>query len=101
MLFRSPEQFKAARPGPGTLGIRPEHVGINLGSGGAIELPVRLVEPLGKETLLYFDAGADRAFVAVSAGLKMVDVKVGAPVALSFDPHRLYLFDTDGQRVNV
>jgi hypothetical protein len=37
----------------------------------------------------------------VSAGLKMVDVKVGAPVALSFDPRRLYLFDTDGQRVNV
>jgi len=96
-----PEQFKAARPGAGTLGIRPEHVGINLGSGGAIELPVRLVEPLGKETLLYFDAGADRAFVAVSAGLKMGDVKVGAPVALSFDPRRLYLFDTDGQRVNV
>ena len=96
-----PEQFKAAPPGAGTLGIRPEHVGVNLGSGGAIELPVRLVEPLGKETLFYFDAGADRAFVAVSAGLKMVDVKVGAPVALSFDPRRLYLFDTDGQRVNV
>ena len=40
-------------------------------------------------------------FVAVSAGLNMVDVKVGAPVALSFDPRRLYLFDTDGQRVNL
>ena len=96
-----PDQFTAARPGAGMLGIRPEHVGVNLGSGGTIELPVRLVAPLGKETLLYFDAGVDRAFVAVSAGLKMVDVKVGAPVALSFDPRRLYLFDTDGQRVNV
>ena len=96
-----PEQFKSARPGAGTLGIRPEHVSVNLGSGGAIELPVRLVEPLGKETLLYFDVGVDRAFVAVSAGLKMADVKAGAPVALSFDPRRLYLFDTDGQRVNV
>ena len=82
-----------------TLGIRPEHVGVALGGNGGIELPVRLVEPLGKDTLLYFDDGTDRAFVAVTEGLTMADVKSGARVALSFDPRRLYLFGSDGRRI--
>ena len=33
-------------------------------------IPVRLVEPLGKDTLLYFDDGTERAFIAVSEGLR-------------------------------
>jgi ABC-type sugar transport system ATPase subunit len=97
-----PEFFKAAKSGSATLGIRPEHVGVAPGShggNGAMELPVRLVEPLGRDTLLYFDAGTDRAFVAVREGLDMADVKVGAPMELSLDPRRLYLFDADGRRV--
>ena len=94
-----PDRFKAAEAGAATLGIRPEHVGVTLGGNGAIELPVRLVEPLGRDTLLYFDAGTERAFVAVSEGLDMADVKVGARMALSLDPRRLYLFDADGRRL--
>ncbi len=70
-----------------------------LGGGGDVALPVRLVEPLGRDTLLYFDGGTERAFVAVSEGLNMADVDVGARAALSFDPQRLYLFDADGRRV--
>ena len=54
-----------------TLGIRPEHVGVRSGGGGDVALPVRLVEPLGKDTLLYFDDGSERAFVAVSEGFAM------------------------------
>jgi ABC-type sugar transport system ATPase subunit len=88
-----------ANAGAATLGIRPEHVGASAGGTGTIELPVRLVEPLGRDTLLYFDAGSDRAFVAVSEGLGMADVKVGANIALSFDPRRLYLFGADGKRI--
>jgi ABC-type sugar transport system ATPase subunit len=94
-----PERFKAEKPGAATLGIRPEHVGVTLGGKGEIELPVRLVEPLGKDTLLYFDGGTDRAFVAVSEGLDMADIKIGARVTLSFDPRRLYLFGPDGRRI--
>jgi ABC-type sugar transport system ATPase subunit len=94
-----PDRFKAAEAGAATLGIRPEHVGVTLGGNGAIELPVRLVEPLGRDTLLYFDAGTERAFVAVSEGLDMADVKVGARMALSLDPRRLYLFGADGRRL--
>ena len=94
-----PDGFKLAQAGVATLGIRPEHVGVTLGGNGDIELPVRLVEPLGRDTLLYFDAGTERAFVAVSEGLDMADVKIGARMALSLDPSRLYLFGADGRRL--
>jgi len=94
-----PESFKAAKAGAVTLGIRPEHVGVTLDGGGDIELPVRLVEPLGKDTLLYFDAGVERAFVAVTEGLGMAEIKVGARIALTFDRRRIYLFDRDGRRI--
>ncbi len=94
-----PDGFKSTPAGAATLGIRPEHVGVALGGNGDIALPVRLVEPLGRDTLLYFDAGTERAFVAVSEGLDMANVKVGARMALSLDPRRLYLFGADGRRL--
>ena len=94
-----PDRFKSAQSGVATLGIRPEHVGVTLGGNGDIALPVRLVEPLGRDTLLYFDAGTERAFIAVSEGLDMADVIVGARMALSLDPRRLYLFGADGRRL--
>ena len=96
-----PERFKAARPGTATLGIRPEHVEVLVGAKGDIELPVRLVEPLGKDTLLYFDASSERAFVAVSEGLGMAEIKVGERVALSLDQHRIHLFDAEGRQINT
>ena len=61
-------------------------------------LPVRLVEPLGKDTLLYFDDGSERAFVAVTEGLSMADVEVGARLGLVLAPERLHLFGADGRR---
>jgi ABC-type sugar transport system ATPase subunit len=95
-----PGRFKSAAPGAATLGIRPEHVGVARDSAGDAQLAVRLVEPLGRDTLLYFDAGAERPFVAVSGGLAMADVAIGARVALTFDQRRLYLFGADGKRIN-
>ena len=96
-----PGRFKDVKPGAVTLGIRPEHVAVG-GNGGAPQaasLPVRLVEPLGRDTLLYFDAGSERAFVAISEGLAMAEVQVGAPLSLCFDPERLHLFGADGRRL--
>ena len=94
-----PERFKTAKPGKVTLGIRPEHIEVSLGTKGDVELPVRLVEPLGKDTLLYFDAGVERAFVAVTEGLGMAEIKVGECIALSLDQRRIYLFGADGRRI--
>jgi ABC-type sugar transport system ATPase subunit len=95
-----PERFKDAKPGAATLGIRPEHVGVARDGAGDVQLAVRLVEPLGRDTLLYFDAGAERPFVAVSEGLDMADVGIGARIALTFERRRLYLFGADGRRIN-
>ena len=92
-----PPQFKSARAGAATLGVRPEHV--MLGGRGGIELPVRLVEPLGRDTLIYFDVACQRAFIAVSEGLSRTDIPIGAALALSFAPDRVYLFDADGRRM--
>jgi ABC-type sugar transport system ATPase subunit len=92
--------FEHVQPGPVTLGVRPEHVAVRLGSEGAIQLPLKLVEPLGKDTLLYFDDGSERAFVAVSEGLAMAEeLRAGSKVSLDFDPGRLYLFGADGRRI--
>jgi ABC-type sugar transport system ATPase subunit len=94
-----PDSFEAVKAGAVTLGIRPEHVGVTVGGGGDFQLPVRLVEPLGKDTLLYFDTGIERAFVAVTEGLGMAEIKVGERVALSLNSRSVYLFDRDGRRI--
>lgn len=106
MRFRSPlinvalpDRYKTAEPGPGTLGIRPEAVAAAVGGKGDVELPVRLVEPLGKDTLLYFDAGTERSFVAVSEGLAMAGISVGERLALSLDQRRMHLFDNTGRHI--
>ena len=93
-----PERFR--RPAPDRHARHPARARRRRArAAGDVELPVRLVEPLGHDTLLYFDVGAERAFVAVSEGLDMADVKVGARVALTLDPRRLYLFGADGRRL--
>ncbi len=94
-----PDRFKNVRPGPVTLGIRPEHVGAQAGGAGDITLPVRLIEPLGKDTLLYFDDGTPRAFVAVSEGLTMASLKSGTPLGLTLRPDSIFLFGADGRRI--
>lgn len=96
-----PGRLKMARAGKGTLGIRPEHVGINVGGKSDAALPVRLVEPLGKDTLLYFDAGTDRAFVAVTEGLRMADTSIGERLMLSLDERRMHLFDAEGRCISA
>jgi ABC-type sugar transport system ATPase subunit len=96
-----PERFKALKPSAATLGIRPEHVEAHIGAKGDVELPVRLVEPLGKDTLLYFDTGAERAFVAVTEGLGMAEITVGERISLTLDQRRIHLFDADGRRVDL
>ena len=62
---------------------------------------MRLVEPLGKDTLLYFDSGTERAFVAVTEGLGMAEINVGSRVTLSLDQRRIHLFDADGRRMGA
>ncbi|EJT04832.1 sn-glycerol-3-phosphate ABC transporter ATP-binding protein UgpC [Rhizobium sp. CCGE 510] len=90
-----------------TLGIRPETISMvtDASQGGAIEGEVRLVEHLGRETILYVDAGNMRTIASESGtGNITVQLSYVAPfaaeqkVALKLDARELYLFSSDGGR---
>lgn len=98
----------ALKPGDrATLGIRPENIRLSPDdtTRAAISGKVRLVEHLGRETILYVDAGALQC-VSSESGTGNVTVQIGqvtpkaadTPVSLSFHPHDAYLFAGDGQR---
>ena len=94
-----PERFGRVPAGPVTLGIRPEHVAVEPDGKGDAAIPVRLVEPLGKDTLLYFNDGTERALVAVSEGLRMATLKPGSRVGLTLTRESIFLFAPDGARI--
>ena len=82
--------------GPATLGVRPESVRVE-GLTGGYQARVTLVEPLGKETLVYLDYGAERLLVAVAS--PSFRVEEGASVEFDLREGRLYLFDPAGRRL--
>jgi lactose/L-arabinose transport system ATP-binding protein len=94
-----PARFANVPGGPVTLGIRPEHVGLAPDGPGDTSLPVRLIEPLGKDTLLYFNDGTERALVAVSEGLRLALLKPGSRVGVTLARERIFLFAPDGRRI--
>ncbi|WP_267555111.1 ABC transporter ATP-binding protein [Rhizobium rhizogenes] len=90
-----------------TLGIRPENIVVadTPSQSAAIAGRVRLVEHLGRETILYVDAG-ELQCVSSESGTGNITVQVGhiagvnadAPVSLSIDPREIYLFSTQDER---
>ncbi|MBY3215170.1 sn-glycerol-3-phosphate ABC transporter ATP-binding protein UgpC [Rhizobium laguerreae] len=90
-----------------TLGVRPENISMvaDGAQGGAINGQVRLVEHLGRETILYVDAG-NLNTIASESGTGNITVQLSyvAPfaadqnVALKLDANELYLFSPDGGR---
>jgi len=84
------------REGPATLGVRPEAVRL-AGARGHHPARVTLVEPLGKETLVYLNYGPEALLVAVTPPGVRVDE--GANLSFDFDGGRLYLFDGEGRRL--
>ena len=77
------------------LGVRSEHV--LLGSQGAAG-DVQLTEPLGDETLVFFDYGGPSQLVAKYRGERTF--KVGEAIVFDFDPKGVLVFDAeDGTRL--
>ena len=83
--------------GPATLGVRPEAVRVE-GATDGYRARVTLVEPLGKETLVYLDYGAERLLVAVAD--PTAPVEEGTTLEFDLRGGRLYLFDTEGRRLS-
>ncbi len=101
-MFEGPGLALALAPGYAgvpagrcTLGVRPEH--LRVGGEGTVRWRAKLVEPLGKDTLIYFEHGAERPIIAIAAGSGAYGV--GEALGVSFDADRLYLFDGTGRRL--
>ena len=82
-----------------TLGIRPENIAI--GEAGQYDDQIELIEPLGKDTLLYFDVDHERPLVAIVEGVQYHDLKVQQKVGVSFPGEAVFLFGADGRRVEA
>ncbi len=78
------------------LGVRPEHVELELPGIGVGDAEVRVVEPLGSDTLVHLDAGGV-ALVAKVQGIPLV--RAGDRVGVRIDAGQLHLFDAAGARL--
>ncbi|WP_411036538.1 ABC transporter ATP-binding protein [Shinella sp. BYT-45] len=90
-----------------TLGVRPENIALlsSPGEDAAIDGRVRLVEHLGRETILYVDAaplqcvGSESGTGSLTVQIGQVTpVEAGGRVFLSIDPRDAYLFAGDGRQ---
>ena len=95
--IRLPRTLPAAVEGePVTLGIRPEHLGVDPSLGIAFgDVKVDLIENLGGETLLYARAGDGQRLTVSLDGQQRVTP--GAAVTARFDPTNAHVFDPDGR----
>jgi multiple sugar transport system ATP-binding protein len=81
---------------PCLLGIRPEDIRVETGSGEGLRAAVYVTEPLGGETVVDLRLG-DRVVKALAP--PSVELVQDAPVRLSLDPSRLHVFKEDGETV--
>jgi ABC-type sugar transport system ATPase subunit len=81
---------------PCLLGIRPEDIHVETGSGEGLPAAVYVTEPLGGETVVDLRLG-DRVVKALAP--PSVELIQDATVRISLDPARLHVFKEDGETV--
>jgi ABC-type sugar transport system ATPase subunit len=82
--------------GPIQVGVRAEHLTLGAEGEGVGDAAVRMVEPLGSDTLVHLDAGG-ASLVAKLPGIP--SLAVGARVGIVVDPANVHLFDAEGARL--
>ena len=93
-------------PAPGAevlVGVRPEAFRDEAPDGVTIEATVKVVESLGRETLLYVDGGplpttgseSQEGYIAVHRPSQET-VAYGSPIRLAIDPRDVFVFAPDG-----
>jgi multiple sugar transport system ATP-binding protein len=81
--------------GSAVVGIRPEHFTIAPDAADGIAINVKLVEPLGSDTLIHFDLAGVSSIARVDPSLRP---KVGDRLGLRPQAGKTHLFDaTNGQ----
>jgi multiple sugar transport system ATP-binding protein len=84
------------RAGKAVLGIRPEHFAVAADAAEGVGIVVKLVEPLGSDTLIHFDLAGTSAIARIDPALRP---KVGDRLSLRPQPGKMHLFDADNGQV--
>ena len=84
------------RVGSAVLGVRPEHFAVAADAGDGIAVNIRLVEPLGSDTLIHFDLADGSAIARVDPALRP---KVGDRITLRPQQGKMHLFDAANGQV--
>ncbi|MBR0953742.1 ABC transporter ATP-binding protein [Bradyrhizobium canariense] len=82
--------------GSAVIGIRPEHFAVAAATADGIAINVKLVEPLGSDTLIHFDLAGVSAIARVDPSLRP---KVGDRLGLRPQPGKTHLFDAANGQV--
>ncbi|MCB2130566.1 MAG: sn-glycerol-3-phosphate ABC transporter ATP-binding protein UgpC [Rhodobacteraceae bacterium] len=90
----------AARRGPVTLGVRPEHIRKGEEGGGmTLTGRVSAVERLGANSFAYLSLADGSSLTVELAG--MTDIRPGADLPLSIPRDKMLVFDASGARVST
>jgi len=84
------------KAGKAVLGVRPEHFAVTRDSTDAATITVKLVEPLGSDTLIHFDLAGVSAIARIDPALRP---KVGDRLNLRPLPGKTHLFDSQSGQV--
>jgi multiple sugar transport system ATP-binding protein len=91
---------------PVTIGIRPEAFRDDPTGGWVLDGTIAVIESLGRETLLYLDGGALRAFDSESHEgyfavhrTRQITAHHGDPLRVGIAPDALYLFDQNDRAI--
>jgi multiple sugar transport system ATP-binding protein len=76
--------------GSAVLGVRPEHFAVAADAADGIVVNIKLVEPLGSDTLIHFDLAGGSAIARVDPALRP---KVGDRITLRPQPGKTHLFN--------
>ncbi|MEJ8824546.1 sn-glycerol-3-phosphate ABC transporter ATP-binding protein UgpC [Variovorax humicola] len=81
----------AGHHGAAVLGVRPEHMQVLHAGAAGLRVQVSVVEPLGSDTLVYFDRGGKRFVARAEPDLQ---VRPGDTITLGFEMDKSHLFST-------
>ncbi|MHC6154678.1 ABC transporter ATP-binding protein [Bradyrhizobium elkanii] len=84
------------RAGSAILGVRPEHFVAATDTADSVAINVKLVEPLGSDTLIHFDLAGVSAIARVDPSLRP---KLGDRLSLRPQPGKTHLFDAANGQV--
>ncbi|WP_316233373.1 sn-glycerol-3-phosphate ABC transporter ATP-binding protein UgpC [Bradyrhizobium sp. SZCCHNPS2010] len=89
-------EARLSRTGSAVLGIRPEHFAVAADGADGIGIDVKLVEPLGSDTLIHFNLAGGSAIARVDPALRP---KVGDRIGLRPQRGKTHLFDAGSGQV--